>query len=785
MDTQDIVRKIKNIDKRKSKTDFLFDLLSPVVTDVSFVGHKIHVTLSDGDVVISNSIEGILSKDNVLELIKDNTPDVLSIVKENIPELPKILNKDEVVTLIKQNIPKLELPKIDSKEFIEVAKVINQSVDKKTAELEKRINKKIQPQKNTQTIRTELEKLYLADGLDAKYIKNLPKQKDGEGKIRHSSTKYLAQLKDVDLSGLSIVDGKYVLGSGSGGGGTWGSITGTLSDQTDLQTALDSKASDSEVVKKAYYTQAHSLLVQQSGTGTPESLQVANETIIGRKAGGASEIEDLSAADVRSIINVEDGAEVNNWTESGGNVYRSSGGVGVGTSVITKTLNVEGETQFYSPTGTGMSMISNTGSAAYFTNNLAGDNWIAFADGRNYWRAVGHVFADPLGTEVARIQSSTGNVGIGTASPQANLTLNSNYILGWQYTASNSYIGQSISGGGLNPLLFKWDPASDPSYQAFSFEGSGSNKLLTILNGGNVGIGTTSPTDKLHVNGTTRTTDLKVDSLTTNYLPKAGAGGLLGNSQIFDNGTNVGIGTSTPSDRLQIENASSFVGFRIRSGGGFATDWIIYGSRSFDKGILGFWDSNSGAYRLVIQEGGNVGIGTTTPTEKLHVEGNARITGAIKDSTNSVGTSGQMLSSTVTGTEWVDAPSGGGGATFKAGQTQRAGSSIGTQVIAHGLGTTPKRFKLTCFKRNGNVGFAHSEGVKTEDNVYYISKTSFTAGSFDSNIGNRLAWVNDGASRGKLYASSVSWDDTNVTITWSKLGIPSSASINMLWEASA
>lgn len=33
----------------------------------------------------------------------------------------------------------------------------------------------------------------------------------------------------------------YPLGSGSGGGGTWGSITGTLSDQTDLQTALNGK----------------------------------------------------------------------------------------------------------------------------------------------------------------------------------------------------------------------------------------------------------------------------------------------------------------------------------------------------------------------------------------------------------------------------------------------------------------------------------------------------------------------------------------------------------------
>jgi len=54
--------------------------------------------------------------------------------------------------------------------------------------------------------------------IDAKHIKNLP---DIDGRIRSIgiSNKYLAQLLDVDLSGLDYVGGKYVLGSGTGGGG--------------------------------------------------------------------------------------------------------------------------------------------------------------------------------------------------------------------------------------------------------------------------------------------------------------------------------------------------------------------------------------------------------------------------------------------------------------------------------------------------------------------------------------------------------------------------------------
>jgi len=60
-----------------------------------------------------------------------------------------------------------------------------------------------------------------------------------------------------------------------------------------------------------------------------------------------------------------------------------------------------------------------------------------------------------------------------------------------------------------------------------------------------------------------------------------------------------------------------------------------------------------------------VGIGTTNPSQTLHVQGNARVTGAVYDSSNSPGTSGQVFQSTVTGTQWTTAAAGGGGGSGK------------------------------------------------------------------------------------------------------------------------
>ena len=86
-----------------------------------------------------------------------------------------------------------------------------------------------------------------------------------------------------------------------------------------LKTKLDGIESGADVtdatnvnaagaVMESDYNTAHSVLVQQSGSGSPVAVHLGNNTILGKSGGG--DIAALSASTVRSIINVENGADV-------------------------------------------------------------------------------------------------------------------------------------------------------------------------------------------------------------------------------------------------------------------------------------------------------------------------------------------------------------------------------------------------------------------------------------------------------------------------------------------
>lgn len=87
--------------------------------------------------------------------------------------------------------------------------------------------------------------------------------------------------------------------------------------------------------------------------------------------------------------------------------------------------------------------------------------------------------------------------------------------------------------------------------------------------------------------------------------------------------------------------------------------------------------------------GSKIGIGNSAPTQRLHVTGNIRVTGTYMDSNGDSGTSGQVLSSTGGGTQWVDV-SGATGATGPTGADGPTGptGSAGTNGSNGATGPT-------------------------------------------------------------------------------------------------
>jgi hypothetical protein len=300
----------------------------------------------------------------------------------------------------------------------------------------------------------------------------------------------------------------------------------------------------------------------------------------------------------------------------------ASGNLGIGTSSPTSKLHV---------VGGALSVQSTLGFGATFANTGGVGNYITLSD--SGWSSAigtsnGNLILYTAGntTERARIDSS-GNLGVGTSSPVSSLTIGS---LGTTETGSTSY-GAALIRGANYTLSNTRRGILDIEMNAISGQDNGATLTFTnnvgIFGQGQDYVGAGIKAAKENGTNTNQSTYL---ALYTN------SSGTLAERARIDSSGNLGIGTSSPSTRLQAYDATSAT-IRATSGASAnldltanATDvrvgtpngvplLFLTGAtermRIDSAGLVGIGRTSNPNYRTIIR-----GTGTTSATSGLVVE---------------------------------------------------------------------------------------------------------------------------------------------------------------------
>ena len=374
----------------------------------------------------------------------------------------------------------------------------------------------------------------------------------------------------------------------------------------------------------------------------------------------------------------------------------SAGNVGIGTANPLAKLDIQGtQGQLFS-----------------VTDDLSGDIFSV---------------ADISGVPIMNVNSDgtsyfDGNVGIGTDSPGAKLQVNGGIY-------ATNYL--SVSGVNTNFNLYN----NGTTY----LNGDTTVDSTFLVTNGNVGIGTTSPTDMLDVNGTSifrrdltiyhkgnnsapsyelrfeGTNSSGVDKVhasleSSPYATDTNAGTLLfktanASNQILDTRMvidgvgNVGIGTTNPGAKLDVKDGSSAMRFQEYSNGASlfldGADGDFIGGDYFNISAYGATDLAFGygaLTKMVMKSTGNVGIGTTSPSARIHADYS--------------GLAGKFVSSQATGLEVQGGGNGQPIARFK--DTSAAEKVTISSTGNVGIGNTSPANKLDVV---GISRFTHSSST--------------------------------------------------------------------------
>lgn len=437
-------------------------------------------------------------------------------------------------------------------------------------------------------------------------------------------------------------------------------------------------------------------------------------------------------------------------------------------------------------------------------------------------------FAESVGSNGNSSLSVTdaGNVGIGQSSPGFPLNF-------------ASTVGDKISlwgnsgthyGFGIQNSLLQIHTDSSSADVAFGYGTSASmTETMRIKGNGNVGIGTTSPTAKLDVNGIVNVFDggtktypggiasesnsqtisfglndtrfgtqtnsqaggfLRIDARGTatggqlfQFLTRAAGAASPSTSMVIDASGNVGVGLTSPTVKLHVNGAvattslvstgSVYATTALQSGGPVTThtqgaylEWnkdgnngytSLLNQRGLGGGGISFGEvdtANAVTERMRIDGSGNVGIGTSTPSTKLHVVGGIK-------ADNNVG----AQSMTIDGANVLEF---GYGVSGKEGNAGKIGygtfdSNASLNIVGAGAGTNPRfvriwdRMGFNTSSPRAPLDVAYAIGVTTSSQRWFKSDANLSTTSSATDNTSIIAsnWISSGQ-------GFIAWSDARI-----------------------
>ncbi|MDD2680588.1 MAG: hypothetical protein PHE20_00620 [Patescibacteria group bacterium] len=420
----------------------------------------------------------------------------------------------------------------------------------------------------------------------------------------------------------------------------------------------------------------------------------------------------------RAVFNLANAGTTTIKLDTNGDSYFNSGNVGIGTTAPVSALNIVGTTDISWIDGTsyglvtvgsrgvgGSSFFLNTPSVASAASGLGLKGTYAAAISTININAYGVkyagygsnlAFSTSNGTtlsEAMRIDKN-GNVGIGTTNPTTKLFVNGGTgdavnVGGGRIRGLNTTPVNADEAVPLTYLQSNYAPIGSGAGSAFVQGGNSFGSIanlgtndnyplniktnnatqMTVLGNGNVGIGTTAPTAELQVKGTGGTisfdasysangeipagsafwnvggnftmlgdpTGVAGNKLTLAYYTNGNgwrsaldiantAEGAYGNLLLMKSGGNVGIGTTNPSEKLTVSNGNIKIGSHATIGNAILAPYPLGGLiikpefniNDTTSAVLQI-QKNDNSPLVTFQEDGNVGIGTTAPGAKLEL----------------------------------------------------------------------------------------------------------------------------------------------------------------------